>query len=76
MVTIHKDYEIKTPSYQESNNNATYLQWQLFFSNNMDTKDAADISFKSLQSVLKWPTLKNDVKKLKKVFREIDGYPN
>ena len=46
------------------------------FPNNKDTKDAAEISFKSLQNVLKRPTLKNEVKQLKKVFREIDGYPN
>ena len=26
--------------------------------------------------MLKRPTLKNEVKQLKKVFREIDGYPN
>ena len=39
-------------------------------------RDATDISFKSLQSVLQRPNLQNEIKHLKKVFRDINGYPN
>ena len=39
----------------------------------METRDAANNSFKSLQSV---KHLENEIKHLKKVFRDIIGYPN
>ena len=42
----------------------------------METRDAANISFKSLQSVLQRQTLGNKIKHLKKVFRDINGYRN
>ena len=39
-------------------------------------RDATDISFKNLQGVLQRPNLQNEIKHLKKVFRDISGYPN
>ena len=39
-------------------------------------RDATDISFKNLQGVLQRPNLQNEIKHLKKVFRDINGYPN
>ena len=39
-------------------------------------RDATDISFKNLQGVLQRPNLQNEIKHYKKVFRDINGYPN
>ena len=42
----------------------------------METRDATDIIFKSLQSVLQQPNLQNEIKHLKKVFKDINDYLN
>ena len=41
----------------------------------METREATDISFKSLQC-FNDQHLQNEIKYLKKVFRDINGYPN
>ena len=40
----------------------------------MKTREATNTSFKRLQSLFQH--LKNEIKHLKKMFRDINGYPN
>ena len=57
VLVIRNNYEAETTVYRKSNNN-DMSSLAVVFPNNMKTRDATDISFKSLQSVLQQPTLK------------------
>ena len=51
VLVIRKDYEVEKTGYRKSTSNDIYLL-AVVFANNMETRDATDISFKSLESVL------------------------
>ena len=63
--------------YHKSTNSDIYLQWQLFSSSIMETRDAADILVsRSIKVCSNDQHLQNEIKHLKKVLRDISGYPN
>ena len=57
VLVIRKDYEVETTVYRKSSNNDTYSSLAVVSLNNMEMTDAANNSFKSLQSVLQRQTL-------------------
>ena len=56
VLVLRTDHEVETTVYCKSTNN-DISSLAVVFPNNMETKDATDISFKSIQSVLQPPTL-------------------
>ena len=53
ILVIRKDYEVEKTVYSKVQS----LTLAVVFPNSMETRDATDINFKSLQRVLQWPTL-------------------
>ena len=57
VLVVRKDYEVETTVYCKSTNNDIYSSLAVVFPNNVEMTDAANISFKSLHSVLQRQTL-------------------
>ena len=53
ILVIRKDYEVEKTVYSKVQS----LTLAVVFPNSMETRDATDINFKSLQRVLQWPKL-------------------
>ena len=72
VLVIRKDCEVETTVYRKSINNDIYLHWQSF-SPTTWKRGAQQTAFKVCFND---QHLQNEIKRLKKVFRDINGYPN
>ena len=76
VLVIRKDYEVETTVYCKSTNSDIYLHWQLF-SRTVCKRETLQILVSGAFKVCSNnQNLRNEIKHLKKMYRNINGYPN
>ena len=76
VLVIRKDYEVETTVYRKNTNNDIYLHWQSFSPTTWKRGTLQTLVSRAFRVCSNDKHLENEIKHLKKVFREINGYPN
>ena len=76
VLLICKDYEVETTVYHKSTNNEICLHWQSFSPTTWKQGMPQTLVSGAFKVCSKDQHLQNEIKHLKKVFRDINGYPN
>ena len=76
VLVICKDYEVEKTVYYKSTNNDIYLHWQLFSPTTWKQRTLQTLVSRAFKVCSNDQHLQNEIKHLKKVFRDINGYPN
>ena len=76
VLVICKDYVIETTVYHKSTNNDRYLHWQSFSPTTWKRGTLQTLVSRAFKVWSNDQHLQNEIKHLKKVFRDINGYPN
>ena len=76
VLVIRKDYEVETTVYRKSTNNDIYLHWQSFSPTTWKRGTLQALVSRAFKMFSNDQHLQNEIKHLKKVFRDINGYPN
>ena len=76
LVNTCKDYKVETTVYRKSTNNNMYLHWQLFSPTTWRRGMLQTLVSRAFKVCSNNQHLQNEIKHLKKVFRDINGYPN
>ena len=76
VLVIRKDYEVKATVYRKSTNNDIYLHWQSFTPTTWKRGKLQTLVSRAFKVCCNDQYLQNEIKHLKKVFRDINGYPN
>ena len=76
ILVICKDYEAETTAYRKSTNSDMYLHWQSFSPTTWKEGTLQTLVSRAFKVCSNDQLLKNEIQHLKKVFREIHGYPN
>ena len=69
-------YEVETTVYRKSTNNDIYLHWQSFSPTTWKRGTLQTLVSRAFKVCSNDQHLQNEIKHLKKVFRDINGYPN
>ena len=75
-MVIRKDHEVETTVYRKSTNNDIYLHWQSFSPTTWKRGTLQTLVSRAFKVCSNDQHLQNEIKHLKKVFRDINGYPN
>ena len=73
---IRKDYKVETTIYRKSTNNDIYLHWQSFSPTIWNRRTLHTLVPVALKVCSNDQHLKNEIKHLKKVLKDISGYSN
>ena len=76
VLLISKDYKVETTVYRKSTNNDIYLHWNLFSPTTWKRGSLQTLVSRAFKVCSNDQLLENEIKHLKKVFRDINGYPN
>ena len=76
VLVIRKDCEVETTVYRKSTNNNIYLHWELFSPTTWKRGTLQTLFSRAFKVCSNNQHLQNEIKHLKKVFRDINGYPN
>ena len=76
VLVIRKDYEVETKVYRKSTNNDIYLHWHSFSPTTWKRGTLQTFVSRAFRVCSNDKHLENEIKYLKKVFRDISGYPN
>ena len=76
VLVICKDYEIETTVYYKSTNNDIYLHWQSSSPTTWKQGTLQTLVSRAFKVCYSDQHLQNEIKHLKKGFRDINGYPN
>ena len=69
-------YEVETAVYRKSTNNDIYLHWQSFSPTTWKRGTLQALVSRAFKMFSNDQHLQNEIKHLKKVFRDINDYPN
>ena len=76
VLVIRKDYKVETTVYRKSTNNDIYLHWQSFSRTAWKRGTLQTLVSRAFKVCSNDQHLQNEIKHLKKVFRDINGYSN
>ena len=76
ILVIRKDYKVETTVYRKSTNNDIYLHWQSFSPTTWKRGMLQTLVSRAFKVCSNDQHLQNEIKHLKKVFRDINGYSN
>ena len=76
VLVIRKDYKVETTVYRKSTNSDIYLHWQSFSPTAWKGGMLQTLVSRAFKVCFNNQHLKNEIKDLKKVFRDINGYSN
>ena len=76
VIVIRKDYEVETRVYRKSTNSDIYLHWQPFFPTTWKRGTLQTLVSRAFKVCSNDQHLQKEIKHLKKVFRDINRYPN
>ena len=76
VLVIRTDYEVETTVYRKSTNNDIYLHWQSFSPATWKRGTLQTLVSRAFRVCSNEKHLENEIKHLKKVFRDINGYQN
>ena len=76
VLVICKDYKVETTVYCKSTNNDIYFHWQLFSPTTWKRGMLQTLVSRGFKVCCNDQHLQNEIKHLKKVFRDINGYLN
>ena len=76
VMVIRKDYEVETTVDRKSTNNDIYLHWHSFSPTTWKRGTLQTLVSRAFRVCSNDKYLENETKHLKKVFRDINGYPN
>ena len=76
VLVIRKDYEVEATVYRKSTNNDIYLHWKSFSPTTWKRGTLQTLVSRAFRVCSNDKHLENEIKHLKKVFRDINGYPN
>ena len=76
VLVIRKDYEVETTVYRKSISNDIFFHWQSFPPTRWKRGTLQTLVSRAFKVCSKNQHLQNEIKHLKKVLRDINGYPN
>ena len=76
VLVLRKDYAVETTVYRKSTNNDIYLHWQSFSATTWKRGALQTLVSRAFRMYSNDQHLENEIKHLKKVFRDINGHPN
>ena len=76
VLVIRKDYKVETTVYRKSTNSDIYLHWQFFSPTAWKRGTLQTLVSRAFKVCFNNQHLQNEIKHLKKVFRDINGYSN
>ena len=76
VLVIRKNYKVETTVFCKSTNSGIYLHWKSFFTTRWKRGTLQSLVSRASRVCSNDQHLENEIKHLKKMFRDINGYPN